>query len=516
MMTTADLRKPAKRWRATGLTLVELLISLALIGLIALSYTNFLIKGTATVVTMDMRYSEAFEIHELITDIQKDLRQGASISNNSYNNRLEYTTYDATGTATKKIYRITTVSGSQYLQRSNDGGTTWVSPYRISSYSRYILQGTPKFLYAWSINNCTDFADTSPATPDGVWTSGSDTAGAYLACTSGTSSPALSSPSQATKLVFHGFQFSTGSGTPEATRVLPSDFFVEIGTPLVRSASSMTSPAVKDAVALQSFTTNTANSLFGTAFGIKSAAWDAARERLVLVGRHSSGSNTIYQSDRQGVMIKTPATTSTGTMQLDSVAMTSTVDYILALDVTNKMLYQFNISGTSPLSTASSLNLGSPSNLINTPTGIAFDPATPTDFYIVGTDPADSGIKIFERNLSTGALVGSAWTLPAAFDSTHPPGGLAIEPVNGDFIVARNYVSGSAPNQTIDIYVISRAAGTSTSFSVNISDLSSSATGTTGSWGLGYDPLSNHLFLSDYATNKVYEIIPSTVISPRS
>lgn len=499
-----------------GFTLAELLISLALMALISLAFVDFVVKGNAIAASLNMRISEASEIQMLFKDIQQDLRQGASISDNSHNNRLEYTTYSSTGVSSKKIYRITTISGTKYLQLSTDGGTTWISPYRISAYTKYVLQGTPKFLYSWAINNCTDFVDSSPATPDGIWVSGSDTAGAYLACLNGTSSPALTLPSQATKLSFHGFQFSTGMGSPEATRVLPTDIFIKITTPYVRDTTAMTSPAVKDPVLLHAFTTNTANSLFGTAFDVKSATWDAARDRLIVVGNHSSGSNTIYQCDRKGVLIGAGLTTSTTTIQADSVAVKTTVDSILVLDAAAKYVYQFSVSGSGPLATAASLNLASPSNLVNTPTAIAYDPSTPNDFYIVGTDPADSGIKISERNFSTGALVGTAWTLPAAFDSTHPPGGLAIEPVNGDFIVVRNYINGSAPNQTIDIYIITRATGSSTSFSVNINDLGSSATGILGNWGLGYDPLTNRLFLSDTVTDKVYEVIPSQLISPQS
>lgn len=515
-MMNAIFQNSQFRQSQKGGTLVELLISLALIASISLSFVNFMSKGAATATSIGMRFSEVAEIQMLISDIQKDLQQGASISDNSYNNRLEYTTYDSSGNATKKIYRITTVNGSLNLQLSTDGGTTWGSPYRVSGSSKYKLQGTPKFLYSWSINNCTDFADTSPATPDGVWTSGSDSAGTYLSCLNGTASPALTLPSQATKVSFHGFQFSTGTGSPEAIRTLAPDIFIKLNLPLIRSASTMTAPAVKDSISTHSFTTNTANSLFGTAFGIRQAAWDAARDRLILVGRHSSGSNTIFQSDHNGILMKTGQTTSTTTIQADSVATQSTVDSILVLDATAKYVYLFNLSGSGSLSAGASLNLASPSNLINSPTAIAYDAATPSDFYIVGNDPADSNLKIFERNFSTGALVGSAWTLPAAFDATHPPGGMAIEPENGDFIVVRNYVNSVYPNQTIDIYIISRANGSSTSFSINVSDLTTSATGITGNWGLGYDPMTNRIFLSDTATNKVYEVIPSRLISARS
>lgn len=502
-----------KRAAGLGLSLVELLISLALLGLVSLSISNFLLKSNVTSASLNMRFTEASEVQMLLSDIQQDFRQGAAISDNSYNNRLEYTTYNATGAATKKIYRITTVSGNRYLQLSTDGGSTWVSPYRVSGYDKYILKNTPRFLYAWAINNCTDFVDSSG---NGVWLSGVDTAGSYLACTDGTSSPALSLPSQASKVNLQGFQFSTGKGSPEAVRSLPADFYISTQTPLVRSYASVTAPAVKDTPLLHFFVTNTANSLFGTAFDVRSAAWDPSRDRLVIVGRHGSGSNTIYVTDRKGILLKTGLATATSTIQADSVAVRMNGNSILLLDATAKMVYGFDISGTSPLSTASSLNLASPSNLINTPKGIAYDANTPDDFYIVGADPSTSAFKIYERNIGTGALVGTAWALPAAFDAAHPPAGLAIEPVNGDFIVVRNYVNGSAPNQTINIYLISRASGASTSFSVNINDLGSSASGTTGNWGLGYDALTNRMFLADSATDRVYEVIPGQLISPQN
>jgi len=466
-----------------------------------------------------MRLGEASEIQMLIADIQADLRQGASISDNSYNQRLEYTTYDSTGAATKKIYRITTISGYKYLQLSTDGGATWASPYRVSDYDTYILKNTPKFLYAWAVNNCTDFADSSG---NGVWASGVDTAGAYLACTNGTSSPALSLPSQATKVDLQSFLFSTNKGSPEATRSLPTDLFISVDAPLVRSNSSVTSPAVEDAPLVHAFVTNTANSLFGTSFDVRGVSWDPSREKLIVVGDSSIGTGssptnkTLFVADRKGV-VQNKGLGGSSTSNLDSVAVRTSGTDVLALDATAKVLYGITLTDPTTWSASSVLNLASPTNLINTPTGIAFDASTPTDFYIVGADTSTGAIKIYERNISTGALVGSAWALPAAFDASHPAGGLAIEPVNGDFIVVRNYVNGSSPNKTIDIYIISRAAGTSTSFSVNIDDLgSSSTTGVNGKWGITYDAANNRIFLTDVSVDKIYEVIPSQLISPRS
>lgn len=497
-----------KHWHKSGYTLVEMLIALALLGAFSLMSIELLTKSSSFTASIGMRYSEANEMAALVNDLQVDLRQGAYISNNSHNQRLEYTTYDASGNAIKKIYLI---SGGN-LMLSKDNGVTWNSPYRISSSTQYTLGSSSKFLYSGVTNNCTNFSDTNA---NGVYDAG-DSAGSLVATCPYSSGTALTSPSQAYKIDLNNFQFSTGQGAPVAIRTFPTDLMISAPPGLVRSTSTPSSPAVKDPPLVQSFVTNTANSLYGTGFTIESLTFDPARDRLFIVGHGTAGTdNRIFVAERNGILNGAAKNPSTTTIQLDSVALDVNGYTILGLDATGKKLYSFDTSSGTSLATASTLDLASPSNLINSPKGIAYDYKTPTDFYIVGTDPSNSTLNIYERNKSTGALVGTAWTLPAAFDASHPPSGLAIEPSSGDFLVVRNYVNGSSPNKTIDIYRITRA-GTSTYFSVNIDDLSSTATGITGNWGLGYDPILNRLFLSDTASNKVYEVVPNVLISPRS
>jgi len=496
-----------------GLSLVELIISMALMGMIVLSVANFVMKGTATAGSLNMRFSEVSEIQMLINDIQQDLQKGAYISDNSYDQRLEYTTYTSTGAAQKKIYKI----NGQYLQLSTDNGATWISPYRVSAYTQYVLQGTPRFLYSLSINNCTDFVD---ANADGVWVSGADTAGVYLTCNSGNSSPVLSLPSQAKKVDLQGFQFSTGKGTPEATRVLPNDLFISLGPNFVTSTASMSSPAVNDNQLAQAFPTSTAY-LFSSGFKPYSAAWDPSRERLIIAGQNTGSSGTlqkIFITDRKGLMIGTSLgfTTAVTANQFNSVAIKTSGMDILALDSAANKIYGFNLAGGSSLTASSTLDI-SPYVTSGKAYGVAYDAGTPNDLYLVAQD-ASSNFTITERNASTGAIVGTAWSLPAAFDASHPPGGLAIEPVNGDFIVTRNYINNTGTSSAaIDVYVIPRSTGTTANFSINSYNLGSSATvASPGGWGVGYEPVTNHLFLSDIATFKVYEVIPSQLISPQS
>lgn len=527
MRTRLSNKRPSGSLR--GFSLVELLVALALMGMVSLSITFFLVKGSASSSSIGTRFKEAAEVQALVTDLMQDLSKGAYISPNSHKQRLEYTTYDSAGNASKKIYRIISASGSNYLQLSTDSATTWGSPYRISGYTKYQLTGTPLFLYSHDANNCTSFTDTNG---NGVWQTGVDAAGVTAACGSHSiSSPVLTSPSQATKVVLSGFVFSSGTGNPVVTRSLPSNIFMASPHGLVVSTSSV-ADGVKDSPVLTSFDVATANSLFGTYFDVRGLTWDPIRARLLMVGHHGSGGPAkIYQVERNGVpinglglVIQNPA------VQLGGIALLEDGQTVIALDDSAKKVYWYNLNGSSLLVPFQTFNLANPStgspalagssNLVNSPTSIAYDPNTPNDFYVVGTDPAGSTFKIFAidsttGSLSTASLASGALALPAAFDASHPPGGLAIEPVTGDFLVIRNYVSGSSPNKLVTIYRITRT-GTSTSFDVNVDDIGSTATGTSGYWGLGYSPNSNHIFLSDTVTDKVYEVYPSVLISPRS
>jgi hypothetical protein len=488
------------RKRKDGLGLVEVLLALALMGFMAISISNFFIKSDVASRSTDMRFKEASEIHTLILDIQRDLQQGAYISDNSNRYRLEYTTYDSSGNAIKKIYRITTISAINYLQYSSDGGSTWESPYRISSnYAKYQLPVKPSFLYAQAENNCTAFSDDDS---NGVWISSEGITYAAI-CPNPVASPLLSKPSQANKIVLSNFKFTTGTGSPEAIRNLPTTIFLKVGPSVVQSTASAVSPAVADPMTIQSFPTASTASLFSTTsttFAVRGITWDPAREHMFLVGNNF---NRIFMASRQGVIMD-KFTTSIRSGGFRSIAMESDGHTVQVLDtsiVSNGTLYRFDLNNISnhivrPLST---LTLGAA--ITTSPNAIAFDPSTPNDFYVAAFDPTDSNKgKIFQRNFTTGALV-AAFILPPALSANANPRSFFIEPTTGDFIFTL------ANGTTLDIYRLTRAG---------IATLLWSQAQTPLNWGMTYDPTTNHIFLANGTSGSVSENSPPVIITPRN
>jgi len=532
----------ARNAAASGFSLVEILLTVALMGTVMMAITNMMVKGAAQSGSMETRYQEAIEVQAVVQDMMQDLAQGAYISNNSHKYRLEYTTYNTSGTATKKVYGIcyapATVAGTDttcsvssgtnntaFLKLSLDGGSTWGSPYRASGFNDYYLTGTPTFVYAQEGNNCTLFTDTDA---NGVWLSGTDAAGAATNCSSvRTTNPVLPYPSFASKVILAGFSFAAKGGTTgsySVPRALPSYVFMSAPQGPLVSYSAAVSPGVKDSPLLHSFDNNTANSLFGSGFWAYALNWDPVRQRLLVTGGYPA---KILQVDRSGVLIGPPLPLYNGGLPDGIVLMEDGVTAIV-LDAFGKVNW-YNLKDTLPLVPTRILTLsdsrnGTPAlagstNLVNSPYGLSYDPKYPNEIFVLGYDPADSNPKIFEIDITTGAyatnvLSGGKLALPAAFDATHLAFGLSQEPTTGDFLVTRDYVNGSSPNKTIDIYRIT-SSGSYSYFSVNIDDLGSTATTTAGGFGAAYDPVTNHLFLSDVSTGKIYEVYPDRLISPR-
>jgi Tfp pilus assembly protein PilV len=551
---TSEL-KPGKR---PGFSLVEVLLSMVIMSYILLQMNNLLLKNMTLSNTMDTRYTAAIESQALILDLQQELAQGAYISNNSHTRRLEYTTYDVARNSSKKVYGIcyspATVSSADtscnvssgtnntaYLKLSTDGGSAWGSPYRISPFNNYYLTGgTATFLFAQDGNNCTAFTDTNT---NGVWASGEGAAasdcGNYDITT-----PVLSTPSEATKVILHGFQFA-GNGLPLPQRTLPTNVFAMAPQAMVIDTTlGAVAPGVKDAPLMKSFDTSTANSQFGSGCSTYALQWDPSRQRL-LVGSYINSTGKIFQIDRMGVLINSPvilssiSTTGVSNSVLPyGIALLDDGYTVMVLDSNSTSVLWYNLKSPAPLQPFKRLWLNNPSDatnntpvlagssdLINSPKGLFYDPKWPNNIFLVGQDPSNSAWKIFEVDTTTGQIAtGGALSassgklaLPAAIDTTHPPSGLSQEPTTGDYLVSRNYVNGATTSKSIDVYRIT-SAGVSTSISFNIYDLNAAGTAatTTGYWPLSYSPETNHVFFSDVASGKIYEAIPNQLIAPQS
>jgi hypothetical protein len=530
IVTPVQLHRQAE----SGFSLVELLLTLAMLGTVMLAITNMLIKGSAISATMDARYKEAAEVHAVIQDLMQDLAQGVYISPNSHKQRLEYTTYDTSSSAVKEVYAICYAtanasstdtacavnSGSNttpYLKYSTDGGATWGSPYRLSAYNKYKLIGTPIFLYAQDANNCTSFTDTDA---NGVWLSGTDSAGVFADCGAyDTSSPILTSPTQATKVVLQSFAFTTGSGVPEAIRNLPTNIFMAAPQGVVVSTSAAVSPGVKDSQLFHSFDVKTANSLFNTTFALYSLRWDPVRQRLLAAGRNSDVSGAVlYQVDRTGVLIGPPipisAQTSAPSVLPVGMALLEDGETLVVADSLNNRIKWFNINSSPPLNPFKSLAV---STLSQDPYGMAYDPRYPNEIFVYGGYPNGTyNYKIEEIDTTAGALAtnvipGGVLTLTGDPD-TYGINDLTLEPLTGDFLATVAHIYGSAPNRTIRIYRIP-VSGSQSYVEFNIDALGNSSTSI--NWFSAYDPETNHFFLYDPGQGKIHEVIPDKVITAR-
>lgn len=473
---------------SSGLSLVEIVISLALMGVLFLSIFTLTSKVKNSSLEMGIRMQTLQETEAILQAIRRNLQMTTAIHPGSNSQKLVMTVMDENGNPMTIAYRI----NSNFLQRSYDGGDTWESPYSMSTETKYRLD-SGKFLFCGYGNNCTEFTDTNG---NGDYEPGVDAAGTLASGYSGT---ALSSPDQAVKIALSDFVFNRQVGNPVIKRTVLTSL-VHLYKPFMRTSSPL----------LQSFITDTTNSSFGsTAFDVRGLYYDLATSRLAVVGRRSSGTNVIYFVDRDGVLIDTTVTTGVSGIQLDSVCMESDLSTLVVLDSTASKVYRVDSTSNTVLTTITTTSL-TPSAVSN-PRAVACDPLNPDNFYLIGT--ASGSIKILERNKSTGSSV-NTWSVPAGLTN---PAGMFVDPLTGHFYVVQNSVSGSGSNRTITIYKIDRSSPTTTdTFTINLADIGSSATNaTTNFWGLAYDPNTNHLFLSDTYSDRIYEIVPDRLISPR-
>lgn len=535
------LWKPVKSIAAQGFSLVEILIAMALMGFVMLSISNFVVKSNVNSSSLSMRFKEANEIHAVIQDIQADLHRGAYISPNSFDKRLEYTTYDpVSGNAAKKVYGICYYSTAQttgtdttcaassvtktipYLKLSTDGGSTWGSPYRISGFNQYRMTGTPLFLYTPAYNGCLDFVDTNQ---NGVWSSGEGVSS--VACgTSANSYWGFSSldmkPEKSSKVILANFAFTTGKGNPEALRSLPPYIFIAVAPGLVRSTMAAVSPGVKDPMLVQYFSTDpTTNFQFPTGFIIRGLAWDRQHEVLVL---SPETGGKLYRTERDGVVVNSPFTISDPNSSVSPWFMTMEGDGQTVMAINNDgsddyRFYRFTLSGGTTITPITGPILVGNGAYRR---AAAFSPKNPNYFYVPSAATSPYRIEQRDKTSATVAVTGATvnvdyWELPAAYSNPSYLSGMFIEPVNENFYVLLNNVYTSGGRNYVDVYKIVKSTGTATlDFSIDLTELGSSATGVNGRFQIAYDPDLNRIFMSDRTSNRVYEIVPPKLLSPRT
>ncbi|WP_373531018.1 type II secretion system protein J [Vampirovibrio sp.] len=522
----AQFKQPA----LPGLTLVEILVGMALMGFVLLSISNFVVKSNVQSNSLSMRFKEASEVHSVLQDIRDDLHRGAYISPNSFNRRLEYTTHDLnTGNALKKVYGLCYYSAVQttgtdttcplfggantipYLKLSLDGGASWESPYRVSGFNKYRLSGTPKFLYAHASNDCWDFTDTNA---NGVLGSG-DAAPASVSCSANSWFGVATSarvPQTASKVVLANFSFTTGTGSPEAIRALPTYIFIAAAPGLVRSTLPAVAPGVKDSQLVQSFSTDPAvNVAFPTGYNPRGLSWDKAHQVLLLT---SSEHSQIFRTERNGVFVDIPFTINDNTIKPYWLAVEGNGDTVSCFTL-GSHYYRFNLNNGPLLTPLIKVAPGS----IGHYRGWAYNSNYPDYIYNLNHTPS---FRIEQRSKLTAAVTGAVlntdyWSMPAAFSDGLYMSGLFIEPVSGNFYVLLNSVYTSGGRNYVDVYKIARATGATTlDFSIDLTDLGSSATGTVGQFQMDYDPVLNRIFLLDNPSQRVYEISPPKLIAPRT
>jgi type II secretory pathway pseudopilin PulG len=531
------------RNRHSGLTLVEMLIAMTLMGFVLLSMGNFLFGTNLRSVSVNDRYKLASEVHSLIDDLREDLHRGAYISPNSFRNRLEYTTYDpSTGDAVKKVYGICYYSSVQtgstdttcplqqsggtfpYLKRSDDGGATWGSPYRISGFNKYRLDNasTPRFLFAHPSNNCIDYVDNNA---NGVLGSG-DTTQTQVSCGTGGNSwfgvtTASLNPTYSSKVVLNNFNFTTGTGRPVTERDLPTYIFIAVAPGPVRSNLAAVAPGVKDTQLMQSFSfDNAVNNMWPAGFNTVDLAWDAAHDRLII---GSDSHSILYTTERNGVFINQPYALNDGKYQARGVAIEDDGNTLHAIsNTTSERYHRYNLNNVTPLMETAG---GASATFATAQSNRLFMAFASNNRRIYITRVDNDGLfKIVELNGSDPATpqteTGNKWQLPTAISTASQIGGFEIEPTTGDFLIIRNQVYASGGNNYIDLYRIPRTGGYSLAMtpylSINLTDLGSTATGVLGRFGMTYDASLNRLFLADNVSKRIFEVAPVKVITPQN
>jgi hypothetical protein len=481
---------------ASGLTLVEILISLMLLSIVILSINVYLVKLGSTIQAYEGLIRSNIELSRLEVTLRQQLDKATWIDPTSYNKKIVFTTLDDSGNPSTIGYRITTSGGKTVLEYSPDGTTWGQSPYSMSASSTYSID-SGEFLFCGYSNHCTRFNDD--ITVDGLYTSGSDTR------TQVSGSSLLTNAFYAQKIVLSGFIFNRQGGM----QVTWPDIYQHLPSQHVATATQL----------MQSINVNpSTNADFDSGFSAKGIAYDFVNRRLILVGANA-GSNYIYQLSRDGIRMDNQGSNSVGSaVSFDDACLDADAHTLLTWKSPGTFT-KYDLATSTPGTSTDSFSItftgASYFNTSGTADALACDPVTSGKFYMIGrTSGGTPSIKVISRSPGTTTLSSTISSLPAGMNNVSNEG-MTIDPLTGDFYVLQSTITGSAPNKTVTFYHLTQASpSTVDTFTVNISTLGSTATTPTSGWGITFDPFNNHMFMVDGQTQKIYEFIPPRLLSP--
>ncbi|HEY9685350.1 MAG TPA: prepilin-type N-terminal cleavage/methylation domain-containing protein [Coleofasciculaceae cyanobacterium] len=516
-----------------GLTLVEMLIALAILGVVVLSVTMTLVKFNTMGKSLSHRNRAVVEIQSVFDNMLAAVSTASRVDPKSVSSKLVLVSTNSSGYGYLQAWRIQSsvapCVGSTCLQVSTDlddaaeTNASWSSPYNIAAVTDYKIT-SGEFLYCgYGLNNCYRFPDGNA---NRVWDgAGTDGSPVWVSLNAQAQGTALTSPDQARRVVLYNFTFSRSFGNPAVTRTMPN-IVAKLGPRLVDPSPD--GGAAWGSPLISTTSIGGTNTSFASDYNGISARLDPVRQRLMVVGQAPTGNQKVYILDRTGANIKDVSNgitspvdvpTLNGRWLWDGVWENATTVLVAdgSSDTNNIKVYEVRLTDGSVLGTWTIDTAFIPDgNLLS----LAYDPKTPTVFYMLAWN-ASQVPKLYKLTKPSGnATISSAVTtynLPAALVAWSS-NDVLVDSLSGKFYILDNDITTSGSDKTCNLYRIDLASSTAidATIKINVAKLTGS-TQTGGDWNFTYDPDTNHVFFTEKSTvNKIWEFIPSQLLSPQS